>query len=41
MKKETGVLVGIFAVATGFMFGEILLLMAGSIVLLMETTSDV
>jgi len=40
MSKRTGILVGMFTVFTGVLFADILLIIAGSIVLTMESIND-
>ena len=40
MSRETGLVIGIVATAVGFLFGNLWLMMAGGVVILMETTSD-
>lgn len=40
MTKETGLVIGIVATGVGFLYGNILLMMAGGVIILMETTSE-
>lgn len=40
MTRETGLLIGIVATGVGFGYGNILLMMAGAIIILMESKSD-
>ena len=40
MSKRTGILVGMFTVMIGVMFADILLIIAGAVVLTMESTHD-
>lgn len=40
MSKETGLTIGIVATAVGFLYGNIWLMIAGGVVILMEQTSE-
>ena len=40
MSKQMGLAVGMTSLGIGFLFGDILLMMAGAIVILMERTSS-
>lgn len=40
MSKQIGLAVGITALGTGFLFSDILLMMAGAIVITMETRDE-
>jgi hypothetical protein len=39
MSRRTGVLIGIFAVVTGIAFADIFLIMAGSVVMAIESAN--
>ena len=40
MSKQMGLAVGMTSLGIGFLFGDILLMIAGAIVILMEKTSE-
>jgi hypothetical protein len=40
MSKETGLLVGVVATGVGFLFGNIWLMIAGSIIIVVESRSE-